>query len=212
MHGRITHGYQFADPVKRKWPTSYYGEQSGVGQAIRYFQHAGGVRVGAIGLGTGTLASYAGPKDVIRFYEINPEVLRLARERFHYLGDCRGKCDVVMGDARLSLEAEPSQQFHVLVVDAFTGDAIPTHLLTHEAFEVYKRHMAAGGVIAVHVSNKYLHLVPVVRRLAEDGGLKATRISAAADEAPVEQQRLGAGDAERAVPADASVRSAFFRR
>jgi hypothetical protein len=182
MHGRITHGYQFADPVKRKWATSYYGENSAVGKAIRYFQRSGSVRVGAIGLGVGTLASYAQPKDVFRFYEINPEVLRLAHERFHYLGDCRGKWDVVLGDARLSLEGELAQRYQVLVLDAFSGDAIPTHLLTREAFEVYQRHLAENGVIAVHVSNKYLRLVPVVRRLAEDCGLKTTRISAEKDE------------------------------
>jgi hypothetical protein len=182
VHGRITHGYQFADPTKRKWATSYYGEKSGVGQAIQYFQKLGKLRLGAIGLGTGTLACYARPNDVVRFYEINPEVLRLARERFHYLGDCRGKWDVVMGDARLSLEAEPSQRFEVLVLDAFTGDAIPAHLLTREAFDVYLRHLVDGGVIAVHVSNKYLHLVPVVRRLAEHCGLGTTRISAEGDE------------------------------
>ncbi len=182
VHGRITHGCQFTDPVKRHWATSYYGEKSAVGQAIRYFQRAGGVRSGAIGLGTGTLASYAQPKDVFRFYEINPEVLRMARQHFTYLADCRGRWDVVMGDARLSLEAEPSQKFQVLVLDAFSGDAIPTHLLTREAFEVYQRHLAPAGVIAVHVSNKYLHLVPVVRRLAEAYGLKATRISAEKDE------------------------------
>ena len=182
MHGRITHGCQFADPAKRRWATSYYGEKSAVGQAIRYFQRSGGVRLGAIGLGVGTLAAYAGPNDVFRFYEINPEVLRMAREHFSYLADCRGKWDVVLGDARLSLEAEPSQRFRILVLDAFTGDAIPTHLLTREAFEVYQRHLVDGGVIAVHVSNKYLRLVPVVRRMAEDCGLKATRICAEKDE------------------------------
>jgi hypothetical protein len=182
VHGRITHGSQFTDPVKRHWATSYYGEQSAVGQAIRYFQRSGGVRLGAIGLGVGTLAAYAKPKDVFRFYEINPEVLRMAREHFTYLADCRGKWDVVMGDARLSLEAESPQRYQILVLDAFSGDAIPTHLLTREAFEVYRRHLVPGGVIAVHVSNKYLRLVPVVRRLAEEFDLKTTRISAARDE------------------------------
>ena len=182
VHGRITHGCQFTDPVKRRWPTSYYGEESGVGQAIRYFQRSGGVRVGAIGLGTGTLAAYAKPGDVFRFYEINPEVLRMARQHFHYLGDCRGRWDVVLGDARLSLEAESPQRFQLLVLDAFSGDAIPTHLLTGEAFDVYQRHLAPGGVIAVHVSNKYLRLVPVVRRLADHGDMKTTRICAKGDE------------------------------
>jgi hypothetical protein len=182
VHGRITHGCQFTDPVKRHWATSYYGEKSAVGQAIRYFQRSGGVRLGAIGLGVGTLASYAKPNDVFRFYEINLEVLRMAREHFTYLADCRGKWDVVLGDARLSLEAELSQRFQIMVLDAFSGDAIPTHLLTREAFDVYQRHLVDNGVIAVHVSNKYLRLAPVVRRLAEDCGLKITRISGEKDE------------------------------
>ena len=112
VHGRITHGYQFADPVKRKWPTSYYGEQSGVGQAIRYFQHAGGVRVGAIGLGTGTLASYAGPKDVIPLLRNQsgsaPPGPRTFPATWAIAAASGTSC---MGDARLSLEAEPSQQF-----------------------------------------------------------------------------------------------------
>ena len=141
------------------------------------------MRVGAVGLGVGTLATYARPGDLFRFYEINPEVLRMARQHFTYLADCRGTCEVVMGDARLSLEAEePPQQFDLLVLDAFSGDAIPTHLLTREAFDVYRRHLAPGGVIAVHVSNNYLYLAPVVRRLAEHCGLETTHIWAEGDE------------------------------
>lgn len=180
-HGRITHGCQFADLAKRRWATSYYGEDSGVGVAIDYLHKSGPIRVGAIGLGVGTVATYAKPGDVFRFYEINPEVLRMARQHFTYLADCRGKCDVVLGDARLSLDAELPQKFNLLVIDAFSGDAIPTHLLTREAFDIYRRHLAPGGLIVVHISNSYLRLAPVVRRLAEDCGMKAARICGAED-------------------------------
>jgi len=183
-NGRIAHGCQFADPAKRRWPTSYYGEDSGVGLAIRYFQQFGDARVGAVGLGVGTLAAYARPGDAFRFYEINPEVRRIAEagRPFTYLKDCRGRCEVVMGDARLSLEREPAQGYHVIALDAFSGDAIPVHLLTREAFELYRRHLAPGGVIAVHISNRYLKLAPVVRRAAEHFGMKTTRIEGEKDE------------------------------
>jgi hypothetical protein len=169
-NGRIDHGSQFLDPVKRHEPTAYYGRSSGVGQAIGYLQKAGPVRVGIVGLGVGTLAAYARPGDRFRFYEINPEVTRLAETYFTYLYDCRGGWDIVPGDARVSLERQRAdgerQQFNLLVVDAFTGDAIPTHLLTCEALEVYEHHLASGGAIAFHISNKYLDLAPVLRQLA----------------------------------------------
>jgi hypothetical protein len=183
MNGQIRHGCQFTDPEKRHWPTTYYGEDSGVALAIDYFQNMGNIRVGAIGLGVGTLAAYAKSGDSFRFYEINPEVLRIASdgEYFTYLDDCQGDWNVVMGDARLSLETEPSQNFQVLVLDAFSGDAIPTHLLTREAFAVYRRHLAPDGVIAVHISNRHLSLAPVVREIAKDAGLKISRIEAEAD-------------------------------
>lgn len=182
-HGRITHGCQFTDPDKRRWATTYYGDDSGVGRAIAYLQKSGPIRVGAIGLGTGTLAAYAKAGDVFRFYDINPAVLRMAREHFTYLADCRGECDVVLGDARLSLEGESPQRFDLIVLDAFSGDAIPVHLLTREAFDVYRRHLAPNGVIAVHISNRYLRLAPVVRRLTEYCGMKTTWINGREDDA-----------------------------
>jgi SAM-dependent methyltransferase len=175
-HGRITHGLQFTDPEKSRWATTYYNEESGVGRAILYFRGLGKVRVGAVGLGVGTLAGYAQPGDDYQFYEINPAVLQMAKTYFTYLRDCRGRCEVIMGDARLSLERQAPQHFNVLVLDAFSGDAIPTHLLTREAFEIYERHRAPGGVIAVHISNRYLDLAPVVRGLAEHFNLRTTRI------------------------------------
>ena len=185
MNGRITHGRQFADPAKAAQPTTYYGEKSGVGLAIRRLQTERpprAIRIGAIGLGIGTLAAYARPGDVIRFYEINPEVERLARRYFTYLSKCRGRCEVVLGDARLSLESEPAQKFDLLAVDAFCGDSIPVHLMTREALAVYRRHMAPGGIIAFHVSNNYLRLAPVVRRLADDCGMHAVLIGDEEDE------------------------------
>lgn len=179
MNGRIEHGNQFADPEKQHWPTSYYAEESGIGQAIQYFQELGNVRIGVIGLGTGSVAVYAKPGDTVRFYEINPEVLRIASAGypFTYLTGCYGKWEVVMGDARLSLDAEEPQNYQVLVLDAFSGDAIPNHLLTREAFDIYQRHLAPNGVIAVHISNRHLLLGPVVRKAAEHCKMRTTRIS-----------------------------------
>lgn len=167
IHGRITHGFQFRDPARRMVPTLYFTEDSGVGITLRNYPRQGPMRVGVIGLGAGTLAVYGRPGDTYRFYEINPEVERLAREYFTFLNDSRADVQVVIGDARLSMEREPPQQFDVLVLDAFSGDAIPAHLLTKEAFDVYRRHLRPQGVIAVHISNRYLDLYPVVRRAAE---------------------------------------------
>jgi hypothetical protein len=187
-HGAITHGQQYLDPVRSHWATTYYSDQSGVGRTIRFFRRRGPVRVGMVGLGVGTLASYARKSDRYRFYEINPEVLRMARTYFTYLADCQVTPEVVMGDARLSLERElsmegqPPPQFDVLVLDAFSGDSIPAHLLTEEAFRIYRPHVAPGGVIAVHISNRYLYLAPVVKGLAEHFGLDTVRIDTPSDE------------------------------
>jgi len=138
--------------------------------------------VGIVGLGAGTLANYAQADQRYRYYEINPAVERLARKHFWSLGDCRGKLDVVLGDARLSMEREPPQNFSALVLDAFSGDAIPTHLLTAEAFATYRKHLAPNGIIAVHVSNGYLDLQPVVQGLATKYGFDMIRVSTRADD------------------------------
>jgi spermidine synthase len=123
--------------------------------------------VAVLGLGSGCLISWGRKGDYFRFYEINQEALRLARDTFYYLRESPASNDVVLGDARLSLEKEPPQNFDILVMDAFSGDSVPVHLLTREAFEVYRRHMKPDGVIAVHISNCYLNLQPVVLRAAE---------------------------------------------
>ena len=166
-HGTITHGEQYLNARLQNLPTTYYGRNTGVGRAIRQDEEDGPVRVGVIGLGTGTLAAYGRSGDYFRFYEINPLVLRLANTQFTFLKNCKARVDVELGDARLSLEREPQQNFDVLAVDAFSGDAIPVHLLTREAFALYFRHLKPGGVLAVHVSNKHLDLKPVVKMAAE---------------------------------------------
>jgi hypothetical protein len=174
-HGRITHGLQFVDPEEARWPTAYYGEDSGIGLAIQSLPNAPR-RVGVVGLGTGTLTSYSRPGDSLRVYEINPEVHRLATNRFTYLDQAAGKIDVALGDARLSLEREPPQQFDLLALDAFSSDAIPVHLLTREAFELYHRHVRTNGIIAVHISNHYLDLEPVVANLAREFHYRMTLV------------------------------------
>jgi hypothetical protein len=180
-NGRIIHGLQYLDEDEML-PTTYYSRDSGVGRAIGFFRGSSpAMRVGAVGLGTGTLAAYCTePGYYFRFYEINPRVEQLSNEFFTYRKNAKGKVDVVLGDARLSLEREAeegSQHFDVLVLDAFAGDAIPTHLLTREAMEIYLKHVDIGhGVIAVHISNRYLDLVPVVRGLTEAFKLGSIRI------------------------------------
>jgi SAM-dependent methyltransferase len=171
-HGTIIHGKQFLDPDRRDWPTTYYGPESGVGLAIRDAASRGAVRVGVVGLGAGTLAAYGRRGDVFRFYDINPKVAELARSEFTFLKDSPAKIDIALGDARLSLEREPVQGFDVLALDAFSSDAIPVHLLTVEAFRTYVRHVKPRGVIAVHVSNRYLDLVPVLQQAARQLSLE----------------------------------------
>jgi hypothetical protein len=175
-HGIVVHGRQFVAPEKRRTPTSYYAPNTGVGKALSYFQAEPDLRVGAVGLGVGTVAAYARAGHTIRFYEINQEVKYMAEKYFSFLSDCLGKSEIVLGDARLSLEREPAQHFHVLVLDAFSGDAVPAHLLTKEAFAVYLRHLRPEGVIAVNITNRHLNLAPVVAGLADAYHLRAIRV------------------------------------
>jgi hypothetical protein len=180
VHGTIEHGAQYLAFPENRNPTTYYGRRSGVGLALR-FCCDGPKRVGVIGLGTGTLAAYGKPGDSFRFYEINPQVVQVANGWFTFLKQSPAKTEIILGDARLSLEGEPSQQFDVLAVDAFSGDAIPVHLLTKEAFAVYFRHLKPSGILAVHTSNTYLKLAPVVKLLAEDADY-ATRLISSDEE------------------------------
>ncbi len=181
-NGMINHGEQFLDRSRAMTPTTYYGPQSGIGLAIKEAQGRGPEHVGVIGLGTGTLAAYGRPGDAYEFYDINPLVVQLARTQFTFLSRSKAAVSVVPGDARLSLERQPPQGFDVLAVDAFSGDAIPVHLLTKEAFALYFRHLKPGGVLAVHVSNRYLALSPVVALDARALGLDARVVSSSADE------------------------------
>jgi len=177
-NGRILHGRQYLTKEKRRKPTTYYGETSGVGRTVALFRPREDLRLGVVGLGVGTMAAYGNmPTHSVRFYEINPEAERLARKHFTFLTDGPSRVEVVPGDARLSLEREAPQGYHVLALDAFSGVTIPSHLLTVEAMEIYLRHLAADGVIAMHVSNPYLDLSPVVRGLARRFDLKLARVS-----------------------------------
>jgi SAM-dependent methyltransferase len=165
-HGTIIHGRQFLEADRRDWPTSYYGKESGIGLALLDSGERGPLRVGVVGLGAGTLAAYGRSGDVFRFYDINPKVVELARSEFSFLADSRARVEVALGDARLALEREPEQNFDILALDAFSSDSIPVHLLTVEAFGAYLRHLKRGGILAVHISNRYLDLVPVVQQAA----------------------------------------------
>lgn len=176
VHGQIVHGFQFSDDARKLMPTMYYNWHSGVGLTLKHFRDGEPKRVGLVGLGCGTLATYGRPGDYYRFYEINPDVVGIAEEHFTFLADCEARHEVVLGDARVSMERESNQDFDVLVLDAFSGDAIPTHLLTKEAFAIYLNHITSDGVIAVHVSNRHLDLKPVVARLAHEFGLSVARI------------------------------------
>ena len=181
-HGTIDHGEEFLLPQNQRFATTYYAVDSGVGKAIQKLQISGPINVGVIGLGAGTIATYGRPVDHYTFYDINPLVLHIARTEFRFLRQCLAQNEVVLGDARLSLEREPSKQFDVLAVDAFSGDAIPVHLLTRQAYKLYWRHLKPDGVLAVHVSNKYLNLSPVVALSAAEDGKQAMMISNEADD------------------------------
>ena len=188
MNGRTIHGFEYSDPDLWSVPTTYFDERSGIGRLLSHGDADKPRHVGVVGLGIGTLATYARRGDTFRFYEINERVERVARTYFHFLEQCRGHVDVVPGDARLTLEREAaSQNFDVLVLDAFSSDAVPVHLLTREAFTVYLRHLAPHGVLAVHVSNLHFALRPVVEAAAEAHGLSMVAIEITGDDS----RRLG---------------------
>lgn len=179
VHGVILHGLQSSDPALRRMATTYYGPESGAGLAINWYvqNRPDGSRVGVVGLGVGTLAVYGRAQDHYRFYEINDAVIDLAQDQFTYLSDSPAEKSFSLGDARLQLEREPPQAFDVLVIDAFSSDAIPVHLITQEAMAVYLRHLKPDGAIVFHVTNRYLRLPPVVQQLAHDAGLMAMLLS-----------------------------------
>jgi hypothetical protein len=199
MHGGIRHGVQLVsdDPERRRIPLSYYHEAGPLGSIFRTLVARGRHgRVGIAGLGVGTIASYAAPGQEFVFFEIDPAVVRLAQEPrwFTYLADSRGRTRVVTDDARRALEREADGSLDLLVVDAFTGDSVPTHLLTREAFALYGRKLTADGILALHVSNKYLDFVPIVEAVAADGGwmgLVARDLDVGADAARLPSEWMG---------------------
>jgi SAM-dependent methyltransferase len=177
VHGAIMHGEQYMHESRRRFITTYYQETAGIGLAIASRREEGRpIRVGVIGLGTGTIAAYGKPGDVFRFYDIDPHVIEIARTDFTYLADSAAKVELALGDARLTLEREPPQGFDVLAVDAFSSDAIPVHLITREALGVYLKHVREDGIVAFHVSNRFLDLIPVVARIAREHGAHAVLV------------------------------------
>ena len=181
--GHVPHGKQYADPARRNDTLlAYWGPDTGCRVTLDYkIQQKPNCRIGVVGLGVGTVAAFAKEGDYLRFYEINPQVTHIAQTYFHFLEDCKARHDIVHGDARLKLEQELKEkpeghQFDVLCLDAFSGDAIPTHLLTNEAFAIYKQHLTPDGIMVCNITNTYLDLWPVVKKLADEHGYKIARI------------------------------------
>lgn len=175
-HGTTLHGLQSTDRSKALTPTTYYGTGSGVGMVLMQAQALYGrdARIGVVGLGTGTLACYRRPDEHWRFYEIDPVVLRMSEDRtFTYLKDCAPDARVILGDARLELAKSAPGSLDIIAIDAFSSDAIPLHLLTSEAFGVYLRALSPKGMLAVHISNRYIELEPVLGAIAREQGLFA---------------------------------------
>jgi hypothetical protein len=174
VHGSTLHGEQALDPGYSAEPRTYYHRDGPIGQVIAaQSQHLSGGSIGVVGLGVGSLAAYSQPGQTWTFHEIDPAVERIARSQyFRYLSDCGARCRVTLGDARLSL-AKASRQYDLLIVDAFSSDAIPVHLLTREALQLYLRSLKPDGTLAFHISNRNVDLKPVLGALASDSGLTA---------------------------------------
>jgi SAM-dependent methyltransferase len=225
-HGNTTHGCQLVDPSRSREPCSYYHRRGPIGEVFTAFSGQPGRQVGVIGLGSGAVAAYAGPGEHFTFYEIDPAIERIARDRryFSYLADCRGTCDVVLGDGRLMAARAPDGGFDLFLVDAFNSDSVPTHLLAREAIEVYLRKLSPHGVLAFHVSNRFFDFEPLLARAGEEMGLACmakfgpalTREELADGKQPArvvvmarraeELKRLPAAHGWHSVPADKGVR------
>ena len=192
-HGQIEHGYQFKDLPERGEPSSYYGPNCGVGLAMQFLKqsaadawHQGlreeqGIDIGVIGLGIGTICGWAEPGDTLRYFEINPDVVEIATEKFWYIEECAIEPEIKLGDARLMLEREVDEddprKYDILIADAFSSDSIPMHLLTLESMEIYLKRLKSDGILAMHVSNRFLYLENVVKTLAEELGSDAILVS-----------------------------------
>ena len=186
VDGTTIHGFQLLEASRRNTPTSYYGANTGIATVMENMERTdAGLRVGIVGLGTGTLAAYGEAPDEFRFYELNPAVVDVARRYFSFLQDSRANVDIVLGDGRISLERElrqsGSRRYDVLVIDAFNSDAIPVHLLTLEALELYWSHLKPGGVLALHLTNNYLDLVPVASNLGDRIGKEVLLVTTPRD-------------------------------
>jgi hypothetical protein len=182
-HGGTRHGQQFRAAERRRTPTTYYGRPSGIGILLDGLPRSAPRTVGIVGLGAGILAAYGRPGDRYRFYELDPLVIQVAQSAFTFLDDSSARVEIVPGDARLSLAREPDQGFDVLVLDAFSSDAVPVHLLTREAFALYARHLAPGGVLALHATTRHLDLAPLIHGLALEAGRAVWEIASPADDA-----------------------------
>ena len=176
VHGTINHGVQLLDNARRREITSYYNPMSGFGRMMRIEQRKPHLKVGITGLGAGVTAGFCREGDTFRFYELNPLVLDLAQTWFTFLADCPGDKQVYLGDGRLNLERQESQQFDVLAMDAFSSDSVPVHLLTREVFGLYKHHLKSDGVLAINVSNRYLNLTPIVSGNALANGMQCALV------------------------------------
>jgi spermidine synthase len=184
-HGVIKHGFQYIASSRQMWHTSYFAPESGVGLALtRHPARAQGraLRIGLLGLGAGTLLTYGRPGDHVRVYEIDPDVERLSRQYFTYFDRTDATTEVALGDGRLTLERESAQGYDVLILDAFSSDAIPMHLLTREAFETYLRHLRPDGILAANLSNRHVDIRPVVKQLAEHFGMRFLWVSNYSDD------------------------------
>jgi hypothetical protein len=211
LHGTTLHGSQFMAPERRGQPTSYYGTPSGMGKVLNYFRNnrpPGGLRIGDVGLGAGTVAAYCMKFDNLTFYEINPTVIDFATSGkwFTFISDCRARgahCDIKLGDARQTLQRELAElkegkklPYHILILDAFSGDAVPSHLLTKEAMDIYlpfvatEANMGVDGALLLHVSNRYLDLIRVARGAADYIGYECVEIFSSSNDA----QSLNAAD------------------
>jgi len=194
MHGSTNHGMQSLDPSRRNEPLSYYYPNGPIGQVFQVFSGTAVTSNTAIvGLGTGSMACYGRSGEHFVFYEIDPVIERIARNPryFTFLQDCPPKIDVVLGDARLSLRAAPDRAYGLIILDAFSSDTIPIHLLTREAISLYISKLATGGILAFHASNQYLNLQPILSDLARDAGLiSLTRVDSIISEADKKRGKL----------------------
>jgi len=183
-HGAIMHGGQLLGDSFRNTPADYFSPDSGYGRvftSLREMNPRKPLNVGVIGLGAGVIAAWMKPGDALTFYEISPRVVDIARREFTYLADTPAKTELVMGDGRLSLEREPARGYDVLGIDAFSGDSIPMHLVTREAMALYVKHLKPDGVIVFQATNRYIDLLPVVKRLAAEFGFEALNVSDSPD-------------------------------